>query len=316
MITCGSLFTGIGGIDLAFATAGFSIVFQVEIDPFCRQVLTKHALTYWPNAKLFADVHDVGRHNLPAIDILFGGFPCQDVSNAGKRAGISEGTRSGLWFEFARIIGELRPRIVLVENVPGILTRDGTIVIADLAKMGYVGHWGIISASDAGAPHKRERVFIVAYRDRDRQTSPDGGQWGIVSDDNGDGTAEKQRRRIIQYGAKRGGQTLGNPNGQYANRRRLNTGSLSQYKTPSVWRCKHRYSESRLGRDAHGVSYRLDSHRFPAPPGKPYTWEPTRTTEVKTDRAARLQALGNAVVPQCVYPVALAIMEWMEGETG
>lgn len=164
MYTVGSLFTGIGGIDLAFSAAGFDVLFQVEIDDFCRKVLTKHASSYWPNATQFTDIRDVGGHNLPRVDCLFGGFPCQDLSVAGKRAGLGEGTRSGLWFEFARLIGDLRPRLVFLENVPGILTLGGTQVIADLAKMGYVGHWGTLSAADAGAPHRRERWFCVAYR--------------------------------------------------------------------------------------------------------------------------------------------------------
>jgi DNA (cytosine-5)-methyltransferase 1 len=101
------LFSGIGGIDLAFSLAGFDILFQVEIDEFCQKVLAKHSKEYWPNAKIFTDVRAVGKHNLPtSIDVLFGGFPCQDISVAGNGAGL-EGERSGLWWEFARIIGEI-----------------------------------------------------------------------------------------------------------------------------------------------------------------------------------------------------------------
>lgn len=163
MFTVGSLFSGIGGIDLAFSVAGFDILFQVEIDPFCQKVLTKHASTYWQRAALFADVREVGSHNLPQVDLLEGGFPCQSVSFAGKQEGIHEGTRSGLWFEFRRIIGDLRPRVVFLENVPGILKNGGTGVIADLTALGYDCGWGIISAADSGAPHKRERWFCVAF---------------------------------------------------------------------------------------------------------------------------------------------------------
>lgn len=162
-LTAGSLFSGIGGLDLGASLAGFDIQFHVEIEEFCRKVLNKHANQYWPNAKQFADVRTVGKHNLPIIDCLFGGFPCQDISYAGRGAGIKEGTRSGLWFEFRRVISELRPTVVLLENVPAILNRGGTGVIADLAALGYVGQWGIISAADAGAPHQRERWFCVAY---------------------------------------------------------------------------------------------------------------------------------------------------------
>lgn len=112
----GSLFSGIGGLDLGLARAGFHITFQVEIDPYCQKVLAQH----WPEVQRFEDVRECGAHNLPAIDVLAGGFPCQDISTAGKRAGI-EGERSGLWREFARIIGEARPRYVLIENVAALL---------------------------------------------------------------------------------------------------------------------------------------------------------------------------------------------------
>jgi DNA (cytosine-5)-methyltransferase 1 len=346
-LTAGSLFSGIGGIDLAFSLAGFDILFQVEIDEYCRKVLTKHVPEYWPNATQFADIRDVSGNGLPQVTALFGGFPCQDVSHAGQRAGIAEGTRSGLWFEFARIIGELRPRLVLLENVPGLLTRDGTIVIADLAKMGYVGHWGVISAADIGAPHKRERVFIVAYRDGNRQTSSDSWQRDFVSDDNRNNETQEQQWHLLQYGVKRNSQTVGHASGaRLAQRQGLrrypaaqqppaqrtdyragqtvaNTqrAGLASFKTQSRARRRpniHRSSgrrwkaQSRLGRGVDGLSYRLDRHQFPAPPGPQYAWEPPRTTTETENRANRIKALGNAVVPQVVYPIALAIREWLE----
>jgi DNA-cytosine methyltransferase len=164
--TAGSLFSGIGGIDVAFAAAGFDIRFQVEIDPFCRKVLAKHAPNYWPNATQHVDIRDVGRAELGIVDVLFGGFPCQDISIAGKGAGI-EGERSGLWQEFRRLIGDIRPRVVFVENVPAITSRGGTAVIAHFAAMGYDARWGIVGAADAGAPHQRDRWFCVAYADCD-----------------------------------------------------------------------------------------------------------------------------------------------------
>ena len=105
MLTVGSLFAGIGGIDLAFEAAGFRIAWQVEIDDFCTDILSKR----WPDVPRYRDVRECGAHNLARCDVLTGGFPCQDISVAGQGAGILAGTRSGLWFEFARIIGELRP---------------------------------------------------------------------------------------------------------------------------------------------------------------------------------------------------------------
>lgn len=170
MYTVGSLFSGIGGIDLAFSRAGFDVRWQVEIDPYCQKVLKKHTPQYWPNAKVYSDVKEVGASTLESVDVMVGGFPCQDISAAGKGAGIKEGTRSGLWLEFARIIGEVRPRYVLLENVAAITGRDGTRVIADLAALGYGCEWGIVAASDVGAPHGRKRWFCVAYSSRGSRT--------------------------------------------------------------------------------------------------------------------------------------------------
>jgi len=136
-------------------------MWQVELDPYCRRVLEKH----FPSAQRFDDVRTVGKHNLPWVDVISGGFPCQDISNAGKRAGI-EGERSGLWSEYARIVRELRPRYVVVENVAALLGRGMERVLGDLAESGYDAEWQSIRASDVGAPHRRERVWIVAYAQR------------------------------------------------------------------------------------------------------------------------------------------------------
>lgn len=136
------------------------VLWQVESDPQCRAVLRKH----WPDVPCYEDVRDVGSANLAPVDLICGGFPCQDISSAGKGAGISIGTRSGLWFEFARIIREIRPRYVLVENVPGLVTGGGIgIVLGGLATIGYDAEWSSVRASDFGAPHERSRVFIVAH---------------------------------------------------------------------------------------------------------------------------------------------------------
>jgi site-specific DNA-cytosine methylase len=154
----GSLFAGIGGFDLGFERAGFKTVWQVEIDPYAQKVLAKN----FPEAERFGDIRECGSHNLKPVDVICGGFPCQDISNAGLRAGI-EGERSGLWKEYARIIGELRPRYIVVENVAALLGRGMGVVLGDLAEIGYDAEWEVVSAADVGAPHLRERIWIVAY---------------------------------------------------------------------------------------------------------------------------------------------------------
>jgi DNA (cytosine-5)-methyltransferase 1 len=157
-MTFGSLFAGIGGMDLGLERAGMECRWQVEIDPYCRQVLERH----WPAAKRFEDVCDVGSHNLERVDLIAGGFPCQDISYAGEGAGI-RGERSGLWFEFARIIREMGPRYVLVENVAALLDRGMGDVLGTLADCGYDAEWSCVSSCSLGATHMRRRVFIVAY---------------------------------------------------------------------------------------------------------------------------------------------------------
>jgi DNA (cytosine-5)-methyltransferase 1 len=161
MITHGSLFSGIGGFDLGFSKAGIETLWQVEIDPFCLQVLQKN----FPNTKRFTDVRTVGKHNLERVDVMSGGFPCQDISQAGtkgKQEGLA-GSRSGLWFEYARIINELQPKFSVIENVPRLLKDGIKQVLINLAEIGYDAEWTCIRASRMGAPHHRERIFIVAY---------------------------------------------------------------------------------------------------------------------------------------------------------
>lgn len=155
----GSLFSGIGGLELGLERAGVgATLWQVEKDPFARGVLARH----WPTAQRYDDVREVGAHNLAPVDLICGGWPCQDISNAGAKLGLS-GERSGLWFEFARIIRELRPRYVVLENVAALLDRGMGDVLGTLAQLGYDAEWSCISACAVGAPHMRRRLFVVAY---------------------------------------------------------------------------------------------------------------------------------------------------------
>jgi DNA (cytosine-5)-methyltransferase 1 len=160
-----SLFAGIGGFELGLErTGGFETVAQCEIDPFCRKVLAKH----WPNVKRYEDVRtltaDTLRRDGIEVDVICGGFPCQDISVAGSGIGL-DGERSGLWSEIARLVGELRPAIVFVENVSALLSNGMGRVLGDLATLGYDAEWHCIPASAVGAPHIRDRVWIVAYPD-------------------------------------------------------------------------------------------------------------------------------------------------------
>lgn len=179
----GSLFSGAGGLDLAVEhITGGRTVWHCEADPDAAKVLAAH----WPGVPNLGDITAVDWAAVEPVDVLCGGFPCQDVSAAGRRAGIASGTRSGLWLEYAEAINQLRPQLVVIENVRGLLSgyahramepgpddlgdrssrpllRAAGAVLGDLADLGYDAQWTTVAASEVGAPHRRERVFIVAY---------------------------------------------------------------------------------------------------------------------------------------------------------
>lgn len=156
------LFSGIGGFSLGLERAGMRTVAFCECEPFPRRVLAER----WPNVPIYEDVRTLTGERLRsdgiAVDVICGGFPCQDISFAGKGAGLA-GERSGLWREFARLIGEIRPRFAIVENVSALLNRGFGDVLGDLAEIGFDAEWHCIPASAVGAPHRRDRLWIVAY---------------------------------------------------------------------------------------------------------------------------------------------------------
>ncbi|MCK4901407.1 MAG: DNA (cytosine-5-)-methyltransferase [Anaerolineales bacterium] len=158
----GSLFAGIGGFDLGLERSRLACAWQVEIDAKCGEVLTHH----WPDVERYGDVHDVGRRNLESIDVICGGFPCQDLSVAGRRAGLA-GERSGLWWQFLRVIKELEPKWAVIENVPGLLSsnggRDMGTLVGSLEECGYWWAYRVLDAQYFGVAQRRRRVFIVGH---------------------------------------------------------------------------------------------------------------------------------------------------------
>ncbi len=155
-MTFGSLFAGIGGFDLGLERAGMICSWQVEIDPYARRILEKH----WPHVRRWDDARTFPPPGQWRVDLICGGFPCQPVSLAGKRQGVDD--ERWLWPDFARIIRKLRPRYAILENTTGLLTAGIDAVLGDLAALGYDAEWSVLSACAMGAPHTRERVFIVA----------------------------------------------------------------------------------------------------------------------------------------------------------
>ena len=279
------LFSGIGGFSLAASWVWgdeLDIVGFCEIDKYCHKVLNKN----FPGVPIYKDITTLDGNQFKNIDIITGGFPCQDISIAGRGKSLineetGETTRSGLWFEMLRVISEVRPRYALIENVPMLTVRGGVRVIADLTEIGYDASWTIVSAADVGAWHNRKRIWIVAHsqeisdskrkssynftdsrsntkiiksqRQKQRTRSID----GISCKENVSDSNKKRSQRMEQEPQK-------------IRRSDKQTGFQSRARSGSWW-----HTEPELGRVANGIPNRVD----------------------------RLKGLGNAIVPQCAYEI-------------
>ena len=325
----GSLFSGIGGLDLAVeAATGGRTVWQVEADAYCRSVLARH----WPDAERFDDVRTAA--DLPAIDVLAGGFPCQDLSDASQTKTGLAGKRSGLFFELVRIAAETRPAKIIIENVSPLLKWRG-VVEAELAAIGYRCRWARLYASSAGAPHLRRRVFIVATPDQgfelaapmmdlSRTARPVWPTATAINRNEDEDLGAWQARRDKAKAESDAGNGFGVPLGI----------AVRLWPTPSA-RCYR--SGSGSGPDSHpgkrgsadlpellggrltpawvaqlmglvdgwiepaGAPLSGFADRWPAgPDAEQFDWEAPRlmTGAAVRGRPARLKALGNAVVPQ------------------
>ena len=292
------LFSGIGGFALAAETVWrdeLDLVAFCEIDPYCHKVLNKN----FPQVPIHEDIKILDGTAFKDIDLLTGGFPCQDISVAGRGEGLS-GDRSYLWFEMLRIIRDVRPRYALVENVPMLTSRGGTRVLADLAEIGYNAEWTIISARDVGARHLRKRIWIVAYPESERGKRRKTGKQRLnsqrkqrISGRNGTGevsnsdshgekwdkSKDRKRRRSVQVHTK-----VSNTDSQRLQRSEK-TGDSQEEGQESQDQFSTRLSrgetywetEPNIRRVANGVPSRVD----------------------------RIKGLGNAIVPQ----VATVIMQ-------
>lgn len=306
-----SLFSGIGGIDLGLEWAGMQCIRQVEIDPFCLAVLEKH----WPNVPKYNDVTTFNATGyLGNIDAVAGGFPCQDISVAGKGKGL-QGERSGLWREFNRIIGECGPRWVLIENVPALRSRGADVVLSDLEKLGYSAWPCVVGAWAVGAPHKRDRVWIVASRMGDAA----GGAISRMSEcEMGAGEEADFERQANNYELVGSSQdicaALADP--ECFGRERRQWGEIG---------CeRHGEDARRIKGDNNAATSRHHIFRFPSRPGEDqHEWESPRLIKfpmggavdgvpVKLLRFANrnsLKAFGNAVVPQIPYLIGRWIIK-------
>ena len=315
MITFGSLFAGIGGFDLGFERCGMQCKWQVEIDDYATRILERH----WPNVHRERDVCKCGRHNLEPVDVICGGFPCQDLSYAGRGAGL-DGNRSGLFFEAARLVRELRPRAVVLENVAALLTRGLDRVLGTLAEVGYDAEWHCIPAAAVGAPHIRDRVFVLAYATGERH-------W-----------QRREPRDVCQKEWRPDDELLGQSGGtgegasDVANAKVISSGSrLRQDARPGQPQAGSRAELSNDGGDVpnaeeqglEGPKSARDSRTDgcfgeSGPRGRQADWwavEPDvgRVANGVPSRVDRLKCLGNAIVPQVAELVGRILLERLAG---
>lgn len=286
-LTFGSLFAGIGGFDRGLEACGMDCKWQVEIDDYATKVLSKH----WPNVQKFRDVRKFppGPESpwlsgewarLFRVDGICAGFPCQDISYAGTGAGLS-GARSGLFFEVIRVVQELRPKFVILENVAALLTRGLDRVLGTLASIGFDAEWHIVPACSVGAPHIRERIFIIAYAQCLGRHA-----WSGVSGD------EKETRRGWCE-SQRGDQVLADSDSS-----RLQ-GMRTERKSEG-WEDPNGYIRSRrLGLRRNAEFWAVEPRICRVASGVP-------------NRIHRLKCLGNAIVPQVAEVAGQIVVDFFE----
>jgi DNA (cytosine-5)-methyltransferase 1 len=306
MLTFGSLFAGVGGFDLGFERAGFKCKWQVEIDDYATRILERH----WPDVHRERDIRQCGRHNLEPVDCIIGGFPCQDISYAGKGAGL-DGARSGLWYEFARIVCELEPRIVCVENVSALLTRGLDQVLGTLASFGFDAEWHCIPAAAVGAPHIRDRVFVLAYRNGQSAFTEHAEVAQLPGGDVADtGRKHGNRRPSIEGQANRQeaewDQAVDNAErcGEVVDGSDANSNGWNQMEQEN----ERRTSSKRAVGSANERAGRIrKSHWWATKP------DVGRVVDGVPSRVDRLRCLGNAIVPQVAEVVARMAMDRLTG---
>lgn len=314
-----SLFTGIGGFDLAARMMGWDNVFAVEKDPYCQALTNKN----FPNTAIFGDITGFyGEQYAGTIDVISGGFPCQPFSVAGQRRGESDDRY--LWDEMLRVIAEIRPRVVVGENVTGIIGMALDKVCADLENQGYEVEVFVLPACAVGALHQRNRVWIVAHSLRSRCHAAKNNWRQFVCNIYGLGEASQQAGRHEQCGACKSGVFRGGARvDTYAHskwqlqpqrliqKRRRRAGDICKkisYNGVAAYSNRIRSTPRLEGggtkqSDAHGSAWRIDSQQWNVEPPV------GRVAHGIPNRVDRLRALGNAVVPQLVYQIFQAIVK-------
>ena len=298
----GSLFSGIGGLELGLERAipSLQTVWQVEKEPFCRSVLERH----WPNTKRYNNVLHVGAHNLEPVDVICAGFPCQSISIAGNMEGLENEEKSGLWWQVHRLVSEFQSighaPILVLENVANIIRVGGTDVVGSLTAIGYDIEWTIISAAQCGAPHLRRRWFAVAYPStigyylRNELAFADTNSIGCRTSSD---TEREHQHRVHREGDTTQGE-------QQRSERKFGIGEDSHASTNTIsTRTQVQTEGQQPSKQMFGSTSKTQWQGFP-------TQSPVcRRDDGIPNRVDRLRALGNAVVPQCAEWVGQQIVK-------
>ena len=288
------LFAGIGGFTIGLEKAGFETVAFCEIEPYAQKVLKKN----WPEVPIYDDVRTITAERLVSdgirVDVITGGFPCQDISVAGNQAGIADGTRSGLWSECARLIGELRPRYAIFENVTNLLNGERGAwfkrVLWDISQIGYDAEWHCIPASELGAHHHRDRIWIICYP---RQVLLENSRHGKWRDSESITGRQDTQRKWERYTG-----TTRRPSEDVADTQRIGQSRQGMHGRPfSTKAHKDRQTDWLINRCK----------------GNEASWdvEPDvgRVANGVPSKSHRLKCLGNAVVPPIPELIGRAIYE-------
>jgi len=325
----GSLFAGIGGLDLGLERAGMECAWQVEVDDYCRRVLTKH----WPDVPKYGDIRELNLDRLERVDLVAGGFPCQPVSVAGRRK--AQEDDRWLWPEFALVLRGLRPRYALLENVPGLLTAGFGDVLADLASLGYDADWDCVPAAAVGAPHLRWRIFVIAHRNSHEHeggahafrgastsvlpahTNGEPVQRGRTDARDGAEVTRQGSERVLRRG--NGGADVAHTDGSTRNASRPAGEAVQGPEAVERFGRRRGLASAVADPERSGLEGQWNEHGlFQA--GGPPGWSSWWTAEPDVGRVAhgvparvdRLRALGNAVVPQVAEHVGRLILSFDE----
>jgi len=275
-------FSGIGGFSYAAEklVGGFETTQFIEIDPYCQKVLNKH----WPSVPIHDDITTFTAEPFQ-FDAICGGFPCQDISVAGRKEGITKESRSGLFYELIRVIRLVRPKYVILENVAAILNNGLDIVLGELSEAGYDAEWAVISASSLGACHRRSRWWLVAYPNNNGSPSAEKSR----SIEKTDGGAEERKNKALNI--KRSSESKNTETFQHDVTNPQ--GSRMEGMRPSGEQVKFKMEETGLSKWGY-------KRRLLSPNWRSYTSEPCllRGDDGLRNRVDRLKALGNSVVPQ------------------